>query len=276
MGTGETTESITVSPTITTTYTVIATQNGCSTTDQVTVNVLVINTIEANVGEDVTICEIESTVLTAHGGTNYLWNTGETSQNISVSPTDTTTYSVEAIINGCSNFDEVTVSVVAPVNADAGEDIDSCIGEEVILTATGGEFFEWSTGETEPSISVSPSETTVYSVSVSNGISAQTDEVMVTIENCAEINEEAIEFDYRVYPNPSNGIVKIKISGLENISGIVITDMLGKTIKMESITPNESLVIDKQYDLRSLPRGIYFITLVQSGENSITKKLILK
>jgi uncharacterized repeat protein (TIGR02543 family) len=66
-----------------------------------------------SVSEDSTICKGSTAELTASGGINYLWSTGETTAGISVSPEFTTIYSV--IItdsNGCSAEEEVTVYVL--------------------------------------------------------------------------------------------------------------------------------------------------------------------
>lgn len=274
--TGETTSSISVSPTQTTTYTVMAISGDSTDEAEVTVNVNLIPNADA--GEDDIIESGQNITLSATGGNSYLWSTGETSQHISVSPTQTTLYSVEVFINGCSDFDDVLITVVDPVNADAGEDIDSCPGETVTLTATGGLFYVWSTGQTSPSINVIPEETTTYSVTVSNGISSQTDDVRVSVENCLASSEELQnnEFEYRMYPNPTNGLVNIRLSGLENISSIYITDMLGKQLIGESFQPENGFVINKQYNLSGLSKGIYFITLLESGKEAITKKLILQ
>ncbi len=274
---GATTQSIEVNPNQTTTYSVTVSHGDLS--DEATVQVFVNLLPNADAGEDVTIEEGQNVTLSASGGNSYIWNTGDTAQNISVSPSETTTYTVESIINGCSSFDEVTVTVVPLVDADAGDDVDSCQGETVVLTATGGQFFEWSTGETTASISVSPFETTTYSVTVSNGISSQTVDVTIITEDCIatdNLQNDYIDFNYLVYPNPSGGEVKVKLSGLDNISTIYITDILDKLIKTETIHPDNGLEILKSYNLSSLSKGMYFVTFEQSGEEAITKKLILK
>ena len=72
--TGETTQSIEVSPEMTTTYSVEvfnAAENN-SDTDEVVVFVNDIPT--ANAGDDVVLNEGESTLLTATGGDSYLWS----------------------------------------------------------------------------------------------------------------------------------------------------------------------------------------------------------
>src|SRR5690606_11349050 len=115
--------------------------------------------------------------LTAYGvgGTHFLWNTGDATQNIEVSPTETTTYTVTLTDD---NGNEVTDSVTVTVNplpiANAGNDITITAGQSTTLTASGGTSYEWETGETTQSITVSPSVTTTYSVWVTqNGCTSE-------------------------------------------------------------------------------------------------------
>ena len=178
---GGNSQNIEVTPTQTTTYTVTLSDNsGNSVTDEVVVTVTPLPI--ANAGNDVTINEGESVTLTASGGDTYLWNTTETSENITVSPTTTTTYTVQAIRQGCLSEDTVIVSVIpTPINADAGNDTTICAGESVTLEASGGSDYVWSTGETSQSITVNPSTTTNYTVTVSNGQASASDSVQVTV-----------------------------------------------------------------------------------------------
>jgi len=110
--TSETTETIYVSPSTTTTYTVTATDaNNCGTISaQVVVAVNPLPTAYA--GEDVAICEGDSTILTATGipYSSFLWSTGETTESIVVSPIATTTYTVS--VSDQYNCDTATDDVV--------------------------------------------------------------------------------------------------------------------------------------------------------------------
>lgn len=109
--TNATTDTLTVSPNSTTTYSVTVTNaNSCSAvaTKQVTVN----NLPNPGINGNDSICSGQSTTLTANGGTGYLWNTNATTTAISVSPSTTTTYSVTATNNqGCSASTQRTVRV---------------------------------------------------------------------------------------------------------------------------------------------------------------------
>jgi predicted transcriptional regulator len=177
--TGATTQSITISPNTTTTYSVTVSNENSSDTDDIVVTVDP-NPL-ANAGSDVTISEGDNTMLVASGGGSYLWNTGETTQNITVSPNATTTYTVTAFINDCEDTDEVIVTVNTEVVANAGEDTVICDGASTILTASGGTDYLWNTGAATQSITVSPNTTTTYSVTVSNENSSDVDDVVVNV-----------------------------------------------------------------------------------------------
>ena len=107
--TGETTASINVTPTTNTTYTVTATDGNCTATNDVDVTVTPLPTVD--LGNDVAICAGDSTLLDAGSGhTNYLWNTGETTQTIYADTAGT--YSVTVgngtpITNNSLSFDGV-------------------------------------------------------------------------------------------------------------------------------------------------------------------------
>ncbi len=71
------------------------------------------------------------------------------------------------------------------IKANAGEDQTICFGEEITLTASGGSAYLWSTGATTKSIKVSPEETVIYSVKVSEGNASDSDDVQVNVNKVA-------------------------------------------------------------------------------------------
>ncbi|MCH8318537.1 MAG: PKD domain-containing protein, partial [Bacteroidetes bacterium] len=116
--TGDTTQSIIVNTSGTFS---VADASGClANSEPVIVTVITAPTVDA--GDDQTVyigytpqeCAILSAV--ASGGDppySYAWSTGETTQNITVCPAITTTYTVTVTdANGCSSSDEVTVNVI--------------------------------------------------------------------------------------------------------------------------------------------------------------------
>lgn len=166
--TGQSGNSITVSPTTTTTYTASASQGSCtaSTTQTITVTALPNITVSAN---DNTLCTGQTAILTANGGTSYTWSTGASGASISVSPTSTQTYSVTGTNNGCQNTANISVSVSAlPTIAITNPTSTICAGQSVTLTATGGTSYSWSSGQSTAAITVSPATTTTYTVTGTN------------------------------------------------------------------------------------------------------------
>jgi hypothetical protein len=166
--TGSTAAAITVSPTVTTTYAVTITNvSGCTSTASITVTV---NTAPvASIIGLVALCS--STSLFASGGGTYLWSNGATISSISVNPTVTTTYYVTVTnVSGCTSVDNIIASPnwIPTVTITGTPTI--CNGQSTTLTASGGGTYTWNTTATNPSISVSPTVTTTYSVTVINSV----------------------------------------------------------------------------------------------------------
>lgn len=72
---------------------------------------------------------------------------------------------------------------------------------------------------------------------------------------------------FKVYPNPSNGIVKIKT---ESPVDVVVMDISGKTVYTMNQVTSES-----QLNLSSLQKGIYMAKIISEGSEE-TQKIILK
>ncbi len=143
----------------------------------------------AGVSADTSICLGDIATLTATGGDTYLWSSGDTTQSIEVSPTTETTYIV-TVFDDCNNTDADTVTVfVNNPQANAGEDVDICIGESATLTAGGGLSYEWSTGETTQSITVSPGTDECYIVYVTDACdNVASDTVCVFVNDAVVAN----------------------------------------------------------------------------------------
>jgi len=135
-------------PVTTTTYTVIGTDvNGCKDTAQLTITVNPKPVV--NAGPDQSICPFTSTQLNASGTSSFTWSpaTGLSCVNCAspfASPSSTTTYTVTGTdAAGCSNTDNVTITVLPQPLVYAGADQTICKGESVGLQATGAVSYLW-------------------------------------------------------------------------------------------------------------------------------------
>nr|WP_315029241.1 choice-of-anchor L domain-containing protein [uncultured Chryseobacterium sp.] len=163
------------------------------------------------------ICAGETLLLTASGGVTYQWgDTSSTGGIRTVSPTQTTTYTVYAIgAQGCKSLQpaRITIEVVPAIvsNVKGGY---ICKGDKILLDAGSGPgyTYQWSTGETSQTITVdTPGD---YTVNISNGVCAKEFKAKVI----QAVIPQIIKVDYNdkgmmvlTASNPSNGVLEYSI-----------------------------------------------------------------
>jgi gliding motility-associated-like protein len=115
---------VTITPATTTVYSVSASDaNGCTGTANVSVTVLTSIVVNAT-ANPASICNGQSSNLTATGGLTYTWEPGTLSgSTVTVSPTVNTTYTVSGDMNGCTGSTTVTVDVSSIPNLTIAADI---------------------------------------------------------------------------------------------------------------------------------------------------------
>lgn len=277
--TGAKTASISVSPKSTVKYSVTAYVGEESDTAEVVVYVNPNPDVDIANGSDTAILEGEFITLSATGAKTYKWSNGATQPNIAVRPNKTQTYDVTGYVNDCSSNKSITVNVFEKVVANAGEDVTIYRDETTILRATGPKNSEylWSTGETTQSIKVSPGEDTEYSVMVYHALDSDTDNVIVKVIDPVDIEivENSAALEFLIYPNPTDGDLNIKISGLTNLSSIHLYDLSGKSLYNEIINDGDQQNYVKTMDLSNYASGIYLLQLVDN-QRVITKKVVLR
>jgi gliding motility-associated-like protein len=142
------------------TYTVTGTDvNGCIDTDQMLLTVWANPAVSA--GNDQSICEGDSTLLSGSGAVNYVWNNGVINNDYFI-PVVNNTYTVTGTdINGCVNTDAMQLTIenaaypsfISPVLA-------NCIPFTFTLnnTSTGTPFTaaEWTFGNGETATGAGP------------------------------------------------------------------------------------------------------------------------
>ncbi|MBN2729544.1 MAG: gliding motility-associated C-terminal domain-containing protein [Bacteroidales bacterium] len=204
---GLTTDNINVTPSLTTTYIVTGSDGNCSNTATFMVTVNPAPNIIIN--GTTSICDGDSTTLTASGATTYSWSNGGSNASTTVSPTGTTTYTVSGTSGGCEGTASVQVTVNPLPNASINGDTVICFGETATLTSSGGSTYLWNTTQTTSSIGVNPTNSQTYTVTVSNGPCADTASIFVLVHPLPLAdagNDTTILYGSPAYLNGSGGI----------------------------------------------------------------------
>ncbi len=175
--------SITVTPSNTTTYSVTGTSaEGCTNSASITITVNSVPNVSANASPS-TICIGGSSTLSASGANTYSWSNGTNGASITVTPSSTTIYTVTGTsAAGCTNTATVTVDVSTSIDIIANANPSSiCEGSYSILSSSGGDTYNWSNGMSGASITVTPTNTTSYTVTGYSGGCTGTATISVTV-----------------------------------------------------------------------------------------------
>ncbi len=255
--TTETTQTITISTAGN--YTVTVTDgNGCdgSATSTITFNPLPTPTITGNTS----FCFGDSTTLDAGSGyTNYLWSTAAISQTITTATAGTFSVTVTDV-NSCSNSTSLNVTVNS---ADT-----TVTANGFTLTANApSATYQWIycdsvaiIGDTNQVFVATQNGS--YSVIVSqNGCTDTSSCYLIVGVGISQINSAS---NFSIYPNPTNGLLNIKVNGLSNEKyKIILTNTLGQILnEIEFKATNNS--IETQMDMNGLASGIYFLAVTSN------------
>ena len=179
---GQTTPNLTVSPTSTTMYSVLYTWNGCTATEDIIVTVNPTPTLSVTSSS---ICFGDTTAVVAQANLAngvYNWvSLNQTGPNLTVFPTQTTSYTATYTLNGCTSAQATGTVTVNPLPIVSVADMTICQGQPGTLSAIvnpAGGNFAWSQGGTSATITETPSSTSVYNLTytangcVGNAVSA--------------------------------------------------------------------------------------------------------
>ncbi len=236
---GITTNSISVSPTVSTNYTVTYSLGGCTGTANadVIVNPLPI----VNAGNDQTVCAEEQVTLNATGAQSYNWNNNVVNGVPFIPSAGNSTYVVTGTdSNGCSSSDTLTVSILPSPFANGNPSVISG-GAPLDLTidniSTGANNYQWDFGNGDSyNTTTAESVTTTYlaegsyvvTLVASNGQCQSTWTQLISVYNN---NPLVVNVPNVFSPNGDNvnDVYSILVENGESISG-VITNRWGNTI----------------------------------------------
>ena len=211
------------------TYSAIVTDaNGCILNDTTTISSS--NPLTpSQLPNDTTNCGGDVTLSANAAFTSYSWSTGSSSSSVTITNTSLITFTgLDA--NGCNTYDTVQVNILPAISVNLGADIYSiCEGTVQVLDA-GNRFvtYQWSTGDTTSTSTISTSGTYFVTATDTNGCSA-TDDVMVTMWALPVVDLGA----------DTVGCTELGVTSIDLDAGTGFTSYLwstGATIQTESVT----------------------------------------
>jgi hypothetical protein len=161
----------TFTPSSTTIYTVSGSSGSClSAPKTFTINVATTPSVGISASNS-TICAGQSVTLTASGATTYAWLPGaQTTTVIVATPSVTSTYTVTGANGICSSTKTISVNVISsPTIATSITNTTICNGTAVVASATGATSYTWLPSGSGSSSTLTPSSTTIYTVTGSSG-----------------------------------------------------------------------------------------------------------
>lgn len=239
------------------------------------------NPIVVDAGNDTALCNAAPVSIYA-GGTggiepySYLWNTGATTQFITVQPTQTTSYIV-TVSDPCGTpVGTDTVTVYLPNSAalaiNTTPDLSLCSGDEALLTvsAVGGSLpytYNWATisGDSLPNPGgnfnqFTPSTSGTYVVLVQEGCGDfRLDTIHIDVQDCSVLPPNVFT------PNGDGTNDALIFKGLENFPGsaLYVYNRWGGKVYESSDYHND-------WNDSSLSDGTYFYILNLSDGKSLT------
>ncbi len=253
-----------VSPSTTTTYSVVGTAtNGCVSNmamQTLTVNPKPIVTVNSGA-----ICYGKTFTIVPSGASTYTVQGGSTI----VTPTTNTTYSVigtstAGCVSSNTAISTVTVNSLPTVLASTSNSI-ICTGQTATLSASGATSYTWNTSATTTVIAVSPTVTTTYTVNGTdaNGCS-NTTTMTQNVSSCTGVTSLAnSDVSINVYPNPNNGLFIIELT---SVSKVTVTNALGQVVFAEMFEAGKHDV-----NIYSEATGVYFIKVMANNKQQIIK-----
>ena len=248
---------------------------GCVATESI--NIPSIQSFEINSNE--VLCEGGFIFLQCLSGLDsYTWNTGESTNVISVSSSGI--YSVIATdANGCELNDEIEINSIEPIQVDIQTEMDSlivCKGSEfsfnIASTFSSAVWNESFSALLYTGTASSLGDNIISVLAQDENGCYSNDSVILKVVDCASLEEYLA--NTTLYPNPTTGEFIIQHQSLNNdIQRIEVVDLQGRLIEQRKVDYTNGILFEK-FDLSDLSSGIYLVELIGKKGKTI-KKVIL-
>jgi hypothetical protein len=258
--------------------TVTDTLTGCNNAD--TVNITILSQPVVNLGADTTQCGGVITLDAGAGFSSYNWYCSMCNNQTLTVNTSGTYMVMVGNGTGCFGYDTINVVIhTLPAVGMTPFTSPTCIQSLPFALTNGlppGGVYSGtavSGGMFDPALAGVGLFPITYTVTDINGCSNATSQT-IQVNNCIGITEVTMLEGVTVYPNPTSGSFTIAIANANfNEITVNITDIQGKVVFSETDN-NVSADYNKQINLESLAKGIYYIKMTTGTDMKISKLII--
>ncbi len=265
-----TTNTLVVTPTVSTTYSLLGSNTACSSFTSIVVTVTTVPSL-TTAASSTALCAGNSSTLSVSGASTYTWlPTNANTSFIVVNPNTTTTYTVigktgtncqfqKIITLSVTPYPVLSISATPSLIMAGGSSTLSCLGSSSALWYPGG--------LSGSSIVVTPNISTTYTVYGTNPPGCTNVGVVSVLVSVGlnEINNSNDEF--KIYPTITSSQLFIQTT-TSNPYTIIFTNALGQEVLHQTYKGSAILEID------SLSKGLYYCTIFTESQTRLVKKII--
>jgi hypothetical protein len=250
-------------------YTVTGTVGNCSNTavSNVMVNTAAPTvTISAN-PSSASVCQGTSITLTGNGANDYSWTSSQTGTStggtLTFTPTGNITVNMSGTVTGCSaaGTSAINITVITtPATPSITQSGDTLHSGSILV----GAMYAWYKGGVLQTTTSTPyyilTSAGIYTVKVKNGDCSSVESpafaaIYTGIKNAS--NSVSV---FEVYPNPTEGKLKLNISLTKNAAvQLRIYSADGRELYGQSYT--NTRVLNEEMNLQDLSKGVYILRL---------------
>ncbi|GLR19249.1 hypothetical protein GCM10007940_38650 [Portibacter lacus] len=218
---------------------------GCVFRDSIILRALAIPEIDME--SDTAICESATLTISLSSANTYLWNDGSTSNEYEINTSGK--YIVEAENNGCINKDSIQVSLLPSPIVDIGNDIRSCISEDVFLSVPDPNVdFVWEDGSNDMDRAIEVSGE--YWLEVEEDGCAGRDTIIVELLSLPviDLGLDTVVCEYEIFivdpVSLSNGDIRWQDGSTEETFEVVSPGLITASIFDGECSNTDSIMVD--------------------------------
>ena len=280
---GDTAQFVTVAQSGST-FAIVTTSNGCSDTTATFVTTLYPGADTTISASKLTFCASDSSVITAAGGQSYAWNTGDTTQSITVNQTGNYAVTVTTV-NGCLGVSDTVATTVVPDVVlpqilgnvygwfASGDTVNFSVLNTAGYTLTwgiaGGTITSGQGTDTIQVIWGAADSSAAVWIVASNGVCQDSVSLNLVISGLG--TGEGSGAKAMAYPNPNAGVFTLEWQNVV-ASQVVIYNGVGQVMAIQNL---QSGATQAHFDLSTMAAGVYR-AVIYGKEGQVTLPVVLR